>query len=109
MSDDVRIVLVTAPTIEEAAPLGRRLVEEQLAACVNLVPGLRSIYRWQDHVQDDTEVLLIIKTSASACDRLIRRVLELHSYDTPEALVLPVLGGADAYLDWLRLQVRPEG
>ena len=109
MSEDARIVLVTAPTIEEAAQLGRRLVEEQLAACVNLVPGIRSIYRWQGRVQDDAEVLMIIKTTAAACDQLTHRVLELHSYATPEVLALPVLGGAGTYLEWLRQQVRPEG
>lgn len=105
MNDQVRVLLVTAPTMDEAARLGRALVEERLAACANIVPGLRSIYRWQDSVQDDAEVLLIIKTTAAFEARVTERVLALHSYDTPEVLVLPVVGGAEPYLNWLGAQV----
>ncbi|HEX6292651.1 MAG TPA: divalent-cation tolerance protein CutA [Herpetosiphonaceae bacterium] len=108
MSDTTLVVLVTAPTIEEAAQLGRALVEERLAACANLVPGLRSIYRWQGAIQDDAEVLLLIKTSATHLDQLTQRIVELHSYETPEVLALPVVGGSSAYLQWLAMQVGPE-
>jgi periplasmic divalent cation tolerance protein len=108
MSEETLVVLVTAPTMEQAAQLGRTLVEERLAACANLVPGLRSIYRWQDAVQDDAEVLLLIKTTAARFDRLAQRVRELHSYETPEVLALPVVAGSPAYLQWLTAQVGPE-
>jgi periplasmic divalent cation tolerance protein len=108
MSDETLVVLVTAPNDDEAARLGRALVEERLAACANLVPGLRSIYRWQGSVHDDAETLLIIKTTAERCARLTQRVIELHPYETPEVLALPVVAGSDAYLAWLRAQVAPE-
>jgi periplasmic divalent cation tolerance protein len=105
MDDQARVVLVTAATIDDAARLGRALVEERLAACASIMPGLRSIYRWQDAVQDEAEVLLIIKTTAAALDQLIVRVQALHTYDTPEVLALPVVGGSSTYLAWLYAQV----
>lgn len=108
MDDQVLVVLVTAPTMDEAARLGRALVEERLAACANLVPGIRSIYRWQDVMQDDAEVLLVIKTTGSMWHKLQQRVAELHSYQTPEVLALPVEHGAPAYLHWLGGQVGTE-
>lgn len=108
MADQVLVVLVTAPTMDEAALLGRTLVAERLAACANLIPGVRSIYRWQDVVQDDTEVLLVIKTTAPMWDTLRQRVAALHSYDTPEVLALPIIQGAEGYLQWLRAQVGTE-
>ncbi|MBW2242781.1 MAG: divalent-cation tolerance protein CutA [Deltaproteobacteria bacterium] len=100
--DDVQLVLVTAPNGEVAAQLGRTLVEERLAACVNVVPGLRSIYRWEGEIQDDAEVLLMVKTRADRLDSLTRRVQELHPYDVPEILALPIAGGSQAYLAWVR-------
>lgn len=108
MGDQVLVVLVTAPTMDEAVRLGRAVVEERLAACANLVPGVRSIYRWQDVVHDDAEVLLVIKTTASMWDTLLQRVVALHSYETPEVLALPVGQGSPAYLNWLGAQVGME-
>ncbi len=108
MDEQVLVVLVTAPTMDEAARLGRALVEERLAACANLVPGIRSIYRWQDAVQDDTEVLLVIKTAGSMWYKLQQRVVELHSYETPEVLALPVAYGTPAYRQWLGAQLGTE-
>ncbi len=108
MSGESLVVLVTASEMETAARIGRTLVEERLAACANLVPGLRSIYRWQDAIHDDAEALLIIKTTAACLERLTARVTELHPYETPEVLALPVAGGAAAYLAWLGQQVLPE-
>jgi periplasmic divalent cation tolerance protein len=108
MSGESLVVLVTAPDVEEAARIGRALVEERLVACANIMPRLRSIYRWQDAIHDDAEVLVIIKTTATRLERLTARVIELHPYDTPEVLALPVAGGSEAYLDWLRQQVEPE-
>ena len=100
-ASDVRVVLVTAPA-EGAETLGRTIVGERLAACVNLVPGVRSIYRWNGKVQRSEERLLIIKTAALSAVRVEQRVHELHSYETPEVIALPIVGGSEAYLEWLR-------
>ena len=102
---DVRIVLITAPDREVAAGLGRALVEERLAACANLVPQITSIYRWEGAVQEDSEVLMVVKTSAGRVAALTERVLALHPYEVPEVLVLPVESGAATYLDWVRASV----
>jgi len=104
---DVRVVLVTAPPGDPAADIARRLVDERLAACANVVPGIRSIYRWQGKVCDDAEDLLVIKTTVDRVDALVDRVREIHPYDVPEVLVLPVEAGAAAYLDWVRGETRP--
>ena len=96
-----RVVLVTAGSEDEAAKIARALVDERLAACVNIVPGARSIYRWRGAVEDEREVLMIIKTAAAALDALEARVRELHSYEVPEVLALPVDKGSGPYLDWL--------
>jgi len=102
---DVRIVLITAPDLAVAAGLGRALVEERLAACANLVPQITSIYRWEGAVQEDSEVLMVVKTSAGRVAALTERVLALHPYEVPEVLVLPIESGAAAYLDWVRTSV----
>ncbi len=96
-----RVVLVTAGSEDEAAKIARALVDERLAACVNIVPGMRSIYRWRGAVKDDSEVLMIIKTGAAAIDALEARVRELHSYEFPEIISLPLDKGNGPYLDWL--------
>jgi len=103
----LQVVLVTAPDLDTAARLGRALVEERLAACVNLVPGLRSIYRWEGALQDEAEVLLLVKTRADRLEALAVRVKELHPYALPEVLALPATGGSPAYLDWLRTESAP--
>jgi periplasmic divalent cation tolerance protein len=108
MSNEALVVLVTAPTMVEAERIGKAVVTERLAACVNLVPGVRSIYRWQDAIQDDTEILLLIKTSSSLLNELTNRIVELHSYETPEVLALPGVGGSAMYLQWLFAQVGAE-
>lgn len=99
------VVLITAPNEEVGRALARALVEEHLAACVNLVPGLTSVYRWQGEVVEDEEVLLIVKTTTFAFPRLKERVLALHPYAVPEILALPVAEGHGPYLDWLRENV----
>ena len=103
---DVRVVYVTAPTAEVAESLARSLVGEGLAACVNLLPGIRSIYRWEGAVQDEAEVLLIVKTVAERLPALTARVVELHPYDVPEVVVLPVEAGFAPYLEWIRVSTR---
>ena len=98
----VRVVLITAPDAETGADLARALVEERLAACVNVVPGIRSIYRWQGALEDEAEVLLLVKTRAERCDALAERVQDLHPYDVPEVLELAAVGGSQGYLAWVR-------
>jgi periplasmic divalent cation tolerance protein len=102
--EEVRVVLITAPDADTGASLARTLVEERLAACVNLVPGIRSIYRWKGVIEEGDEVLMVVKTQAARCEALAARVNELHPYDVPEVLELPIGGGSQAYLDWVRAE-----
>jgi periplasmic divalent cation tolerance protein len=97
---DALVVLITAPG-DQAEALARTLVEERLCACVNLVPGVRSIYRWQGEVQADAETLCVVKTERAAFERLRARVVALHPYDVPEVVALPVELGHAPYLAWL--------
>lgn len=94
-------VYMTTPSEEEAGAIGRSLVEDGLAACVNILPGMTSIYRWEGTVEQASEVVLIAKTQAELFDALSARVRALHSYECPCILGLPVLRGAPAYLDWI--------
>jgi periplasmic divalent cation tolerance protein len=96
-----RIVLTTAASPEEANRLARILVEERLAACVTLIPGVQSIYRWEGQIQVSAEMMLLLKTGPNQLDALEARLHELHSYQTPEFLVLPVESGSSSYLEWL--------
>ena len=110
MSDsghEVRVVLVTAPDADTGARIARALLDERLAACINLVPGVRSLYRWQGSIEDDAEVLMVIKASAQRCEALAARVKDLHPYDLPEVIALPVEGGSLAYLDWVIAESSP--
>lgn len=92
---------ITCPSPAEAERLGRALVEERLAACVNLLPGMRSIYRWQGAIESADEVVLIAKTLRSRSGALTRRVTALHPYSCPCVVLLPVTGGSAPYLRWL--------
>jgi periplasmic divalent cation tolerance protein len=95
------VVLVTVPNRETGRSIAEGLVQERLAACVNLVPGLLSIYRWQGKIEREPEELLVIKTRREHLDRLIERVRALHPYTVPEILALPVTAGSPGYLEWL--------
>ena len=95
------VVVTTVGTEEQAYLIGRELVARRLAACVNVQPGVRSIYRWQGKVQRDEEHLLIIKAKQATFAQIQERVRELHSYDTPEVIALPITAGSRKYLDWL--------
>jgi len=101
----VVVVLSTFPSSEKAAEIARTLVEERLCACVNLVPAVRSIYRWDGKIHDDAEVLAIVKTTAERVEALRDRLIALHPYDVPEAIVLPVTGGHAPYLAWVTGEV----
>ena len=104
---DTRIALTTCSDADAAAKLAAALVESRVAACVNIVPGIRSIYRWQGAVEDDAECLLVIKTVVGRVGDLRDSISRLHSYDVPELLVLAVESGAQPYLDWVEQQTRP--
>ena len=95
------IVFVMAGAADEAAKIAHSLVNERLAACVNIVGPVRSIYRWQGAIEEAGEHLLVIKTRASLYAALERRVIELHSYEVPEVIALRIARGSKAYLDWL--------
>jgi periplasmic divalent cation tolerance protein len=102
------VVLVTAPTADAAAEIARGRVEEGLAACGNVVPAIRSIYRWAGEVQDEAEALLVLKTERRLVPALKERLPALHPYQVPELLVLPVEDGLAPYLEWVARSVRPE-
>jgi periplasmic divalent cation tolerance protein len=102
------VVLMTAGSQEEAERIARALVVEMLAACVNVIPGVTSIYHWQGEIQQDQEWLLVAKSRREVLDHLVRRVQALHSYDLPEIIALPLVGGSEAYLRWLDEQVHGE-
>jgi periplasmic divalent cation tolerance protein len=102
----VVVVFSTFPNPDKAAEVARTLVEERLAACANLAPGVRSIYRWKGGMQDDTETLAILKTTSERVDALIARLQALHPYDVPEALALAVTAGSAPYLSWVVGEVR---
>ncbi len=95
------IVYMTAPDQDEAARIGKALVDARLAACVNVLGPIRSFYRWDGAVQDDPEVAFIAKTTAGRLDELTAEVRRLHSYDLPCVVALPLAGGSAAFLDWI--------
>ncbi len=99
---DLAFVYMTAASRADAARIGRALVEERLAACVNILDGMTSIYRWQGAVEESAEAVLIAKTRRALFDRLAARVRELHGYEVPCILELPLGRGNPAYVDWLR-------
>lgn len=101
------IVFCTCSHEAEADALARSLVEERLAACVNILPGLTSVYRWQGEVERASEHLLLVKTTRERLPALEHRIRELHSYETPEIIAVPVTEGSEKYLAWLREQVTP--
>jgi periplasmic divalent cation tolerance protein len=91
----------------DAQKIARTLVEERVAACVNIVPGITSIYRWKGTVEQEPELLLVIKTMADRVEAVKARLVELHPYELPEVVVIPIGGGHKAYLEWIADQVRP--
>jgi periplasmic divalent cation tolerance protein len=101
MTHEYVIVLTTLPADADAQAFARGVVEERLAACVNLLPVMESIYRWEGGIEQESERQVVIKTSRERVPALWERVRELHPYDVPEFLVLPVVDGNDAYLRWV--------
>ncbi len=95
------LILNTCPNQETADAIATALVEERLAACVNILPGIQSVYRWQGKTEQETELLLIIKARADALDKIKRRIVELHPYELPEVIAVPIGGGLEQYLEWI--------
>jgi periplasmic divalent cation tolerance protein len=98
---DETVVFITASNEDEAAKIAKALVESRLAGCVNIIKDIRSVYSWQGRIEDEKEVLMVIKTRKTLFDSLIKKVKELHSYTVPEVISLPIIEGAEDYLKWL--------
>ena len=103
---DTLLVITNCPDEEVANRIALALVEEQLAACVNLLPRVQSVYRWQGAIESASEVPLLIKTTAGRYTELEAAIRELHPYDVPEIIALPIAQGLPAYLDWLAAETR---
>jgi len=95
------VVFSTCDSLEAAERIARLLIEERLAACVNILPGARSIYRWEGKIEESPELLLVIKSSQGLLPRLIAELQKIHSYEVPEIIALPIVEGAKPYLDWM--------
>ena len=104
----VLVCFCTCPDADSATRLADALVAERLAACVNVVPGLRSVYHWQGAIERSDETLLLIKTSRDRLEALTMRVRDLHPYELPELVAVEVTGGLSTYLDWVAEQTRPD-
>ena len=100
--NDLLLVLVTVSSVTEGERIARKVVEDRLAACVNIVPNLRSFFRWEGKITEEGEALLLLKTSGDKLDALAQRVKRLHSYELPEVIALPIVGGLADYLNWVR-------
>ncbi len=104
MTDKI-VVLSTCASAEEAERVARGLVEKRLAACVNVLPGVRSVYRWKDAIEDEEEVLLVIKTSRALLQELTDEIERLHSYEVPEIIALQVVDGSERYFAWMNREL----
>jgi periplasmic divalent cation tolerance protein len=107
MTDKI-VVLSACASIEEANRIATELVEKRLAACVNLVSGVRSVYRWKDKIEESQEALLVIKTSRALFESVRLQIEKLHSYELPEVIALPVVDGAEQYLEWMDRELGKE-
>ncbi len=106
VSDAHRVVLISTPGAEAGRRLARILVEERLAACGSVIPAVTSVYRWEGAIEEEEEALVVLKTTADRVPPLTERALELHPYEVPEILALPVSSGNPGYLDWLTKETR---
>jgi periplasmic divalent cation tolerance protein len=104
MTDKI-VVLSTFASAEDAQRVARALVEKKLAACVNVIPVIRSIYRWEETIEDEEEVLIVIKSSRALIQELTDEIERLHSYEVPEVIALPVVDGAERYLAWMNREL----
>jgi len=100
------LIYITTSGQDESESIGRRLVEERLAACVNIIPSIKSIYQWMGEIEEDSESVLIVKTAQELTPEIVKRVKELHSYDNPCIISIPITGGSRDYLEWLNDEVK---
>jgi periplasmic divalent cation tolerance protein len=108
MTDQPIVIYITTPSFEVGKEIAAVLLEQKLAACVNILEPVHSLYLWENKTQEDTEVLLMIKSrSALLEDRIIPAVLAIHPYELPEIIALPILGGHHAYIHWIEQETRP--
>lgn len=107
MTEDARLIYITAPSHDEAVRLAQTLVGERLAACANVLGGITSVYWWDGKLNQDAEVALVLKTRADLVEALTARVRELHSYDCPCVVALPIDGGNPGFLAWIAAETRP--
>jgi periplasmic divalent cation tolerance protein len=105
MSSEI-VILVTVPSELEAEKIGQTLVEEKLAACVNMIRGINSVFFWQGKICQESEILMMIKTRGDLFEPLMARVKSLHSYTVPEVIALPIIKGSEDYLHWMRESTR---
>jgi len=96
------IFLVTVPTIEEGKKIARILVENKLAACVNIIQNIFSIYKWKGNIEEDNEHILLIKTTEEKCDIIIQKISEIHTYNNPECIGFKIEKGSEKYLNWIK-------
>ncbi|MEJ2245740.1 MAG: divalent-cation tolerance protein CutA [Acidobacteriota bacterium] len=99
------LIVSTADTMDLAQKIAHAIVQEGEAACVNILPGIRSVYHWEEKLCDDSEILLLIKTTGENFEQIRKRIRELHSYDVPEVIAVPITAGDPDYLNWLHTQV----
>ena len=97
----VAIVYSTTNNVQDARKIAHRLVEEQLVACVNIIPNIESIYRWKGNVEEESEFIILAKTVDKNIEKTIERIAQLHSYELPDIVVLPIIGGLKDYLDYI--------
>ena len=107
MPEEMIMVVSNVPSVGVAQAIAHELVAKQLAACVNIMPGVHSIYRWQDTVEEATEVTIFIKTQRSCYSALESAIIALHPYDVPEIIALPISGGLASYLSWITDSTQP--
>jgi periplasmic divalent cation tolerance protein len=102
MRDKPQIVLCTVPDLDTAEEMANILIADNLAACVNIIPGITSVYRWEDRIEQSDELLLLVKSGATAYKALQAKIVDLHPYELPEIIAVPIQDGLPAYLNWLK-------
>jgi len=108
MEEPTLLVLTNLGDVDSARRIARELVERQLAACVNMLPGVQSVYRWQGVVEEESEITLLIKTTAARYAELEAAIRALHPYQLPEVIAVPIANGLPAYLDWVRQETKKD-
>ena len=106
MASKYHIAVTTCPTLEIATQLANSVVEQRLAACVNIIPSIKSVYKWKGKIENDDESILIIKTMKQQLASLEKLILRLHPYETPEFISMPIESGSKAYLDWIAASIK---